>query len=139
MLGLEYGLFDETRYLSRLQTLISGTGVFVFPAIPFFTGRYKHRKGPKRTEKDRKEPKRTEKDRKRTEKDRKERTNLLFTEKEAKNSRWSKKRLQGSRQGSFWVKKQLRRCHCVLFGQLRCPFLSLFGYFRQGEPVEQGD
>ena len=32
------------------------------------TGRYKHRKGPKRTEKDRKEPKRTEKGPKRTEK-----------------------------------------------------------------------
>ena len=31
-------------------------------------GRYKHRKGPKRTEKDRKGPKRTEKEPKRTEK-----------------------------------------------------------------------
>ena len=50
-------------------------------------GRYKHRKGPKRTEKDRKGPKRTEKDRKGTEKDRKGLNNLLFTEKEAKSWR----------------------------------------------------
>ena len=59
-----------------------------------YRGRPKHRKGPKRTEKDRKGPKRTEKDRKGTEKDRKGtekdrkgRNSLLFTEKEAKSRR----------------------------------------------------
>ena len=64
------------------------------------TGRYKHRKGPKRTEKDRKGPKRTEKEPKRTEKerkgtekdrkgtenDRKARNHIPFTEKEEKCS-----------------------------------------------------
>ena len=50
-------------------------------------GRPKHRKGPKRTEKDRKGPKRDREGPKRTEKDRKGRTSLLFTEKEAKSRR----------------------------------------------------
>ena len=74
-------------------------------------GRPKHRKGPKRTEKDRKGPKRTEKDRKGTEKDRKGtekdrkgRTSLLFTEKEAKRRRKVGDRQQNSRQGSIWGK-----------------------------------
>ena len=73
--------------------------------MPLFSGRPKHRKGPKRTEKDRKGPKRTEKDRKgpkRTEKGPKR------TEKDAlvyylpKRRRKVGDRQQNIRQGSIW-------------------------------------